>query len=325
MLSITLFTCTLAPDAGSRISAASLSRRSVLGGALAAVGAPASVSAVIKGTPVDDAEAAAVGAVGLWIDLDGCSVCRKGLPATCTGTLIAPDLVLSAQHCIDIPKELNGTLDRVIFGANMFKKGVPERRIQAYKTTSEYGFPPAQGGDLVLIKLTQPAPAAWRPVELPLGLLPNKAEQDEAKRKDSPFYPDGVGLPAVSAYGFGEQSTRGTQDADYYASGVLKKVELQLRTEVRPWAPGFLPKPVTKGEGTCAGDSGGPALLRLQDPQGRGVRQLVLGVQAEASVPCEDNQQLFIYPDYFKEFIVRASADLGSPIRPTLNWREYSS
>ena len=69
---------------------------------------------------------------------------------------------------------------------------------------------------------------------------------------------------------------------------------------MRPWAPGFLTAPVNKAQGTCAGDSGGAALLRLQDPQGRGLRQIVLGVQAEASVPCEGNKQIFIFPDYFQ-------------------------
>ena len=177
----------------------------------------------------------------------------------------------------------------------------------------------------MLIKLATPAPPSWRPVELPLGLLPGKADQEEAKRRGSPFYPDGLGLPSVAAYGYGQQSTAGTRDPDAYSAGKLKSVELQLKTEVRPWAPGFLTAPVNKAQGTCAGDSGGAALLRLQDPQGRGVRQIVLGVQAEASVPCEGNQQIFIFPAYFQDFIERASRDLGSPIRPTLSWRDYGA
>ena len=45
------------------------------------------------------------------------------------------------------------------------------------------------------------APAPWRPVEIPLGLLPQKAEQAEASKKRSPFYPDGVGLPEVESFG----------------------------------------------------------------------------------------------------------------------------
>ena len=74
---------------------------------------PYPASAIVRGDAVGDAEAAAAGAVGLWIELSGCTVCRKDLPATCTGTLVAPDLVLSARHCIDTPASLNGTLDRL--------------------------------------------------------------------------------------------------------------------------------------------------------------------------------------------------------------------
>ena len=280
---------------------------------------------MVRGDPVDNAEAAATGSVGLWIDLTDCTVCRKGLPATCSGTLIAPDLVLSAQHCIDFPKEVNGTLDRVVFGADMFDKSAPTSKIVGLKTTADYGLAGQSGGDLVLIKLATPAPPSWRPVELPLGLLPAKAEQEEARRLGSPFYPDGLGLPSVAAYGYGQQSTAGTRDPDAYSAGKLKSVELELKTEVRPWAPGFLTAPVNKAQGTCAGDSGGAALLRLQDPQGRGLRQIVLGVQAEASVPCEGNKQIFIFPDYFQDFIERASRDLGSPVRPTLSWRDYGA
>lgn len=85
------------------------SRRQVLSTGLAiALSRPFQLSpaeAIINGDAVTDAEAAAAGVVGLYIDLEGCSICRKGLPATCTGTLIGPDLVLSARHCSDVPRE----------------------------------------------------------------------------------------------------------------------------------------------------------------------------------------------------------------------------
>jgi hypothetical protein len=96
-----------------------------------------------------------------------------------------------------------------------------------------------------------------------------------------------------------------------------------VRTEVRPWAPGFLTTPVDKGTGTCAGDSGGGAVVGIGDPSGRGLRQLLLGVQAAASKPCVDNQAIFIYPQAFRDFLLKASADLGSPLQPGLSWKEY--
>ena len=97
---------------------------------------------------------------------------------------------------------------------------------------------------------------------------------------------------------------------------------LQVRTEVRPWAPGFLTSPTEAGTGTCAGDSGGSALLLIRGPDGA-TRQLLLGVQAAASKPCVDNQAIFVFPQAFADFIVRGSRDLGSPVATSLGWRQY--
>ena len=155
MSGFALCTCLLAASPSKPTAAASSrhlhSRRSVLAGAAAALATPmGKASAMVRGDPVDNAEAAATGSVGLWIDLTDCTVCRKGLPATCSGTLIAPDLVLSAQHCIDFPKAVNGTLDRVVFGADMFDKSAPTSKIVGLKTTADYGLAGQSGGDLVL-------------------------------------------------------------------------------------------------------------------------------------------------------------------------------
>ena len=124
--------------------------------------------AIVNGQAVSDAEAAAAGVVGLYIDLTGCTICRKGVPATCTGTLIAPDLVLSAMHCSDVPASLNGTLERVVFGSDMLRDGAPSLPIEKIVSTTDYGIE-AAGNDLLLIKLKGTAPAPWRPVELPLA------------------------------------------------------------------------------------------------------------------------------------------------------------
>jgi hypothetical protein len=260
--------------------------------------------------------------VGLYIDLSGCTVCRKGVPATCTGTLIAPDLVLSARHCSDVPAALNGTLEKVVFGSNMLSSKAYSLPIESFVSTADYGIDTA-GNDLLLLKLKGKAPPEWKPVDLPLRLLPTQAEQKEAEKKNSPFFPSGVGLPTVVSYGYGQQSSEGELDASKYSAGELKRIGLQVRTEVRPWGAGFLTTPTSKNTGTCAGDSGGGALLGLQDPSGNGVRTVLLGVQAAASKPCVDNQAVFVYPQAFAEFLEKASKDLGSPLRPGVSWRDY--
>ena len=302
-----------------------LGRRGLISAGVAAAtfgGCKQPASAIINGDSVSDAEAAASGVVGLYINLDGCQICRKGVPATCTGTLIAPDLVLSARHCSDVPASLNGTLEKVVFGSDMLSPKAASVPIEKFVSTADYGIDTA-GNDLLMIKLKGKAPPNWKPVELPLRLLPTQDEQKEAEKKGSPFYPSGVGQPAVISYGYGQQSSEGEVDASKYSAGALKRIGLQVRTEVRPWGAGFLTTPSSKGTGTCAGDSGGGALLGLQDPSGNGVRTLLLGVQAAASKPCVDNQAVFVYPQAFAEFLTKASADLGSPIRPGLSWRDY--
>ena len=302
------------------------SRRSVLHGGLAAAvsgASPFAASAIVKGSSVSDAEAAAAGVVGLYIDLEGCTICRKGVPATCTGTLVGPDLVLSARHCSDVPRELNGTLSKVVYGSDMLREGAPSREVDRYVSTADYGIETA-GNDLILIKTKGVAPQPWRPVELPTRLLPSKAELKEAEKLGSPFVPDGIGLPSVVSYGYGQQNVNGESDVSAYSAGALKRIGLQVRTEVRPWAPGFLTTPVEKGTGTCAGDSGGGALIGIGDPEGRGLRQILIGVQAAASKPCVDNQAIFVYPQAFTDFLIKGSRDLGSPLSPGLSWREFN-
>jgi len=300
--------------------------RRTLFGTVAALWAGLSrrVDAIVGGDKVSDAEAAAAGVVGLYIDLDGCDVCRKGVPAVCTGTLIAPNLVLSSKHCADVATSLNGTVSKLVFASEMLGASAQTREIEKILSTSDYGIKiPPPGDDVLLIKMKGEAPTPWRPVELPLGLLPVKSELREAESRGSPFYPDGLGFPEVITYGYGQVDVAGERNADLYQAGSLRRLAVQVRSKVRPWAPAFLTTPTKRGTGTCSGDSGGAALLLLKDPAGRGLRQLLLGVQAAVSKPCIDNQAIFVYPQSFEEFLVKASRDLGTPISQTISWRQY--
>ena len=103
MLRVAALVCSIAGLAG----ALRPSRRDVLAAPLAAAAAavaPRPARGVVAGPAASLADARASGAVALWIDLAGCEICRHDVPAACTGTLIADDLVLSAQHCVDVPE-----------------------------------------------------------------------------------------------------------------------------------------------------------------------------------------------------------------------------
>ena len=229
-----------------------VSRRELFGqAAMAATFAlrdPLPSRAIINGDVVSREEAAAVGAVGLWIDLDGCEVCRHDVPAACTGTLVAPNLVLSAKHCIDVPDELGGKLTKVVFSNDIFDKKAPVAYVDRFIRTSDYGMASAkEEGDLVLIKLKTNAPIAWQPQQLALDLLPSVApgEKDLTQL---------IGRPELFSYGFGDAK----DDYYEYSSGRLQRLKVKVASAIGPSENKFY---TTTGStsGTCNGDSGGLA------------------------------------------------------------------
>ena len=74
------------------------------------------------------------------------------------------------------------------------------------------------------------------------------------------------------------------------------------------------------------GDSGSAALVTIAGPERDQInlKTVLLGVQAQASLPCVDNAAVWIFPQTFKEFLVKASRDLGSPLPLGTSWRDYN-
>jgi hypothetical protein len=225
--------------------------------------------------------------------------------------------VLSAKHCIDISGELNGKLTKIVFAPNMLDPDAPSREVERVVTTSDYGMD-LQGNDLVLIKFKGVAPEPWQPIELPLNMLPRKDEMAEAEATSQL---SNIGNPQLVTYGYGE--TKFDSKPTEYTSGLLKRIVIQVLTEVRPWAPGYMTAPLSPEQGTCAGDSGGAALMGLIGPKGSPPKTLLMGVQAAATLPCKGNRAIYVYPDTFSDFLEKASADLGTPLKPQFSWRDY--
>lgn len=271
-------------------SALTMPRRSFLGGAAALLPLPS--SAIIAGTRVSTSEAADSGSVALWIDLDGCDVCRHDVPAACSGTLIGRDLVLSAQHCIDVPETLNGKLSKVVFGNDIFDKNAPTVPVAKYLRPADVGVNLVKGplgSDIVLIKLAAPAPKEWRVVDL--GRAADNA--------------------AATLYGFGET----VDDPDGYTSGVLHKVDLVPKTVIDPSKPTFFTASTSAKAGSCNGDSGGALLSQpVPSPLTAQPARRLIGVLSSNSMPCAGSTAAFANPVFFREFLRRASARLGSPL-----------
>merc|ERR1712151_22336 len=162
--------------------------------------------------------------------------------------------------------------------------------------------------NLVLLKLDRPAPAAWKPVTLALQLVPTKEEQDAARAKDSPLYPDGIGLPIATAFGYGDKTPEGEFKNEEKLYGMSRQTNVEIKSEVRPWAPGFLAEPVRKTSGLCSGDAGGAAMISMVDPKiSGGTINLQIGVLSAFEKPCVGNKNVYMNVQYFAPFITKAS------------------
>ena len=280
----------------SSLQRSSLTRRTAfaLGAALPFATARPS-RAVIAGYDTTLSEAHQTGAVALWIDLTGCDVCRHDVPAACSGTLIADDLVLSAQHCVDIPETLNGKLTKVVFGTNIFDKKATSVPVARYLRPSDVpGLKLSDAplaNDLLLVKLARPAPKAWRRVAVGLARQTPEAYSD---------------IMRIYAYG-----DRIESDEDY-TSGLLRSVDLVNTTPRISTDSKFLAKPLRGGgTGVCNGDSGGAALL-LDEAK----LPAVAGILSSTSLPCAGSTSVLINPAFgpLAEFVRKGSRALGTPV-----------
>lgn len=204
-------------------------------------------SPVIKGTASDSTQDAVV----LLVSTDG------GYGA-CSGTLIAPNLVLTARHCVSktadvaFACDINGNL--VNFTGAQIGTDHPPSRLLVFTETKRPSF---GGGATVAAKgakIFHDASTTLCSHDLSLVLL----DRDIPDAKIAPIRLDGPPVEAetFTAVGWGVTDTTSSPDVRQQRQNikVLKVGPANYPGEAVP------PHDFLVGESICSGDSGGPAL-----------------------------------------------------------------
>jgi hypothetical protein len=213
----------------------------------------------IEGGYVDDKDRAVVGVVHM----------SQGNFGSCTGTLIAPNVVLTAQHCV-APTSTGGgvncsqtTFGQVYPASSMFVTTMTEftYNINAYYAAQEIVLPPGDGSfcgrDQALLILGKPIPASEAVPMVP--------------RVDEPIY------EGEEYYAIGYGATSDGQGAD---SGTRRRRDdLFIQCVAADCPPFAIKETEWRGDtGICSGDSGGPALDLLDR---------VIGVASRGAAGCQ--------------------------------------
>lgn len=189
---------------------------------------------------------------------------------TCTGTLLAKDIVVTAAHCVqsgeaflqvgfglDLDKattvkteksqfherftqamtELEDILQKIVDAT------VPgtERQQKIFAALDEY----KNWGDVALLKLKEPAPAGYEPAEI---------------LEDGRYVQNGS---TILLAGYGITKPYSEQKPDDKEANILRKVEIKVHNAV--FSETEVSFDQTEGKGACHGDSGGPAYVKVGD------------------------------------------------------------
>jgi hypothetical protein len=227
------------------------------------VSAPQRPSYIINGTPTGS-DFPNVGA--LLFDYNRDRVIN-GDDEWCTGSLIAPDVFLTAAHCVISSYTPPGSQFYVSFSPDLYAKSFSYITAKSYTYDPLYGHDQANLHDLALVFLPKGSTRGMTPLQLPpAGYLDQLAAQGGLV--DQVFVNVGYGTSATltGPPGFPYDGTRKVSESEFMG--------------LQPYWLGLLMNSnATDLGGDCYGDSGGPKFLS-------GNLSMILATVTTGDYPC---------------------------------------
>ena len=200
---------------------------------------------IVNGEPTGNAFSS-VGA--LLFDRDGNGQ-LDGNDEICTGSLIAPDVFLTAAHCVEHPSIPPGTQFYVSFAPDLNAGGIKTIAAEHVVHDPEFGHDIAKLHDLALVFLPAGSTAGMTPYTLPPADFLDNAAAKGALSK----------VMFVNV-GYGDNATRHGKTT--FSNDDVRKSSLSEFMSLTSGLLKLLMNTSATGEGgVCFGDSGGPKFL----------------------------------------------------------------